>query len=190
MGEMETSSLYLLTLEDPTLKEHEVKELIPKYAFGQLGEPHFSIVEQGLRDHPGLWDEVRFWRAFAWATNLRQLPEGDSHPPPGCLVDYAYGVYPRDSQLLESFEHHLNGCPDCQQRLAEVRVPYDDSPELHRIPQAGDCNRDSYGEGSASTDSRRPPSNFPIDLQWTILALTSALIGILFLLAEFRCSQK
>lgn len=171
------------------MKENEVKRLIPKYVIGQLGEPSVSIVEQGLQDDPRLWDEVRFWRAFAWVKNLQQHSERDPHPSPECLADFKNGVYPQRADLLGPLEGHLEGCPDCRQLIAEIRCLYDDATELRQNPPAELSDQDSDEESSASIENGRPPSNSPINLPWAIIVLTSLLIGFLLLFTKLSCSQ-
>lgn len=109
----------------------DLKELLPLYVAGLLSAEQKAIVEEGLKQHPELREERRFWEGIRRATLLDAPSAAQDHLTAEQIVQYAEGGMPPGEERL-FVERHLQTCATCREELSLLRqVPEGDVRPVH-----------------------------------------------------------
>jgi anti-sigma factor ChrR (cupin superfamily) len=106
----------------------ETKYLLPPYLAGSLTPEQRAAVQEALKIHPELRDELKFWNGILQAT-LLDLAEEGLHPISEQIVTYAEGTLHSGEERL-TVEGHLQTCAPCCEELLLLKEPDQQEPAI------------------------------------------------------------
>jgi hypothetical protein len=106
----------------------ETNYLLPLYLAGSLTPEQRAAVQEALKIHPELRDELKFWNGILQAT-LLDLAEEGLHPISEQIVTYAEGTLHSGEERL-TVEGHLQTCAPCCEELLLLKEPDQQEPAI------------------------------------------------------------